>query len=125
MLPRIAVAAIDDSTFGYGEIFHKEPGKKGKKIYIYRNRFINKFGAESWDAFFQSTIRVCGTSLLLQIGSLPLIQRDGTLAKNRPIWNSSTSGPQYIARIKKRTISGHSTRLYTIDLQAMFKCLRQ
>ena len=105
MLRRIAVSGIDDSALGFGETFHKKPGIDGKKIYIYRNAFINKFGADSWDAFFQSTTRVCGTSLLLKIGSLPLIV-EGMLSKNRPIWNSTSGLPQYFARIKKHRISG-------------------
>ena len=120
MLHRIAVAGIDDSALGFGETFHKKPGIDGKKIYIYRNAFINKFGADSWDAFYQSTTRVCGISLLLEIGSLPFIV-EGTLSKNRPIWNSTSVLPQHFARIKNKEYQGYSIGLSTIYLQALVK----
>ena len=105
MLHCISVSGIDNSALG--GIIHKKPDKEGKKIYIhiYRNAFINEFGADSWDAFFQSIIHVCGTPLLLEIGTLPVIV-EGTLLKNRPIWNGTLGLPQYFARIKKHRIAG-------------------
>ena len=105
---RIAVSAIDDGVSGL--TYRKKP--TGGRIYVRRNAFINKTGADSWDAFIQSTVRVCGTQLLLEIGSIPNMV-DGAFVKNKPIWNSTTSGlPRYYARIKTRAVSG--TRFWTL-----------
>ena len=115
---RIAVSAIDDGVSGL--TYRKKP--TGGRIYVRRNAFINKTGADSWDAFIQSTVRVCGTQLLLEIGSITNIV-DGAFVKNKPIWHSNTSGlPRYFARIIKPMLSqgpvfGHCF----IDIQAMFK----
>ena len=84
---RIAVSAIDDGVSGL--TYRKKP--TGGRIYVRRNAFINKTGADSWDAFIQSTVHVCGTQLLLEIGSIPNMV-DGAFVKTKPIWNAMTSG---------------------------------